>query len=92
MNNNSKIIKKKIPKHLWLVLDFNKLSIEECSFIKVNSPCVFRDDIPPLEKWYPINFRKMTDYDIEIMKYDFPILFKKVVNRYHTLKKQKILY
>jgi|TARA_B110000495_G_C22852860_1_gene497303 hypothetical protein len=91
MNNNSKIIKKKIPKHLWLVLDFNKLSIEECSFIKVNSPCVFRDDIPPLEKWYPINFRKMTDYDIEIMKYDFPILFKKVVNRYHVLKKQKIL-
>ncbi len=91
MNNNNKIKKRKIPKHLWLVLDFNKLSIEECSFIKVNSPCVFRDDIPPLEKWYPINFRKLTDYDIEIMKYDFPILFKKVVNRYHVLKKQKIL-
>tara|TARA_Y100001958_G_scaffold143127_1_gene119879 strand:- start:7726 stop:8028 length:303 start_codon:yes stop_codon:yes gene_type:complete len=92
-NKHNKPIKRtsKRVNNLRLILDYKTLSIEECSFIKVNSPCVYRDDIPPLENWFPIDFRKLTSYDVEIMRYDFPILFKKVIKEYHLLKKQKIL-
>lgn len=87
-NKQNKPIKRtsKRVNNLRLVLDYKTLSVQECSFIKVNSPCVYRDDIPPLEKWFPIDFTKLTYYDIEIMRYDFPKLFKKVLKKYKLLK------
>lgn len=75
-----------IPKKLWLILELEKLSIEDLSYIKIQSPSVFRDDIPPLEKWYKIDFNKLTNYDIEIIKIDFPKLFIKVCKKYKKLK------
>lgn len=77
-----------IPKKLWLVLDLDKLSIKDLSYIKIQSPSVYRDDIPPLEKWYKINFNKLTNYDIQIIKIDFPNLFIKIVKKYRKLYKK----
>ena len=79
-----------IPKKLWLILDLDKLSIEDLSYIKIQSPSVYRDDIPPLEKWYKIDFNKLTNYDIEIIKIDFPKLFIKVCKKYKKLKTKKL--
>ena len=39
---------------------------EDLSYIKIQSPSVYRDDIPPLEKWYKIDFNKLTNYDMQI--------------------------
>ena len=90
-NKHNKPIKRtsKRINNLRLILDYKILSIQECSFIKVNIPCVYRDDIPPLEKWFLIDFTKLTSYDVEIMRYDFPILFKKVIKEYHLLKNKR---
>lgn len=78
----------KISKNLWLILDLNKLSIQDLSYIKIQSPSVYRDDIPPLEKWYKIDFNKLTNYDIQIIKIDFPNLFIKIVKKYRKLYKK----
>jgi hypothetical protein len=82
-------IGEKIPRKFWLILELDKLSIEDFSYIKVCSPCVYRDDIPPLENWYPINFDLITDAEIQIIRCDFPLLFKRIVIDYNSLKKKK---
>ena len=73
-------------RNLSLILDIKKLNIEELSYIKIQAPCVYRDDIPPLENWYPINFKKLTNYDLMIIKIDFPKLYIKIKIKYKQNK------
>ena len=79
-----------IPKNLWLILDLHKLSIKDLSYIKIQSPSVYRDDIPPPEKWYKIDFTKLTNYDMQIIKIDFPELFIKIIKKHRRLYKKKV--
>tara|TARA_Y100001958_G_scaffold153762_1_gene141687 strand:- start:8625 stop:8906 length:282 start_codon:yes stop_codon:yes gene_type:complete len=79
-----------IPDNLWLILDLNKLTIKDLSYIKIQSPSVYRDDIPPLEEWYKIDFNKLTNYDIQIIKIDFPELFIKIIKKYRKFCKKRV--
>ena len=81
-------IRNKIPKNVWLILDLNKLSIADFQYIKIKRPCVYRDDIPPLENWYKFDFTTLTNEDVQIIYKDFPKLFKRLKKEYNELKRK----
>ena len=81
-------IRNQIPENVWLILDLNKLTIEDFQYIKIKSPCVYRDDIPPLENWYQFDFTTITNEDVKIIHRDFPELFKRLKLEYNELKRK----
>ena len=83
-----KEIRDQIPENVWLILDLNKLTIEDFQYIKIKSPCVYRDDIPPLETWYKFDFTTITNEDVKIIHRNFPELFKRLKLEYNELKRK----
>tara|TARA_B100000676_G_C17553268_1_gene568510 strand:+ start:172 stop:501 length:330 start_codon:yes stop_codon:yes gene_type:complete len=83
-----KDIRNQIPENVWLILDLNKLTIEDFQYIKIKSPCVYRDDIPPLETWYKFDFTTITNEDVKIIHRNFPELFKRLKLEYNELKRK----
>ena len=83
-----KEIRDQIPENVWLILDLDKLTIEDFQYIKIKSPCVYRDDIPPLETWYKFDFSTITNEDVKIIHRDFPELFKRLKLEYNELKRK----
>ena len=65
-------------KNLTLILDLNKLSIKDLSYIKICCPIIYRDDIPPINRWFKLDFDKITDEEFKIVLYDFPELYSNV--------------
>ena len=82
-----KEIRDQIPENVWLILDLDKLTIEDFQYIKIKSPCVYRDDIPPLETWYKFDFSTITNEDVKIIHRNFPELFKRLKLEYNELKR-----
>ena len=83
-----KEIRDQIPENVWLILDLDKLTIEDFQYIKIKSPCVYRDDIPPLETWYKFDFSTITNEDVKIIHRNFPELFKRLKLEYNELKRK----
>ena len=83
-----KEIRDQIPENVWLKLDLDKLTIEDFQYIKIKSPCVYRDDIPPLETWYKFDFSTITNEDVKIIHRNFPELFKRLKLEYNELKRK----
>ncbi len=83
-----KEIRDQIPENVWLILDLDKLTIEDFQYIKIKSPCVYRDDIPPLETWYKFDFTTITNEDVKIIHRNFPELFKRLKLEYNELKRK----
>ena len=65
-------------KNLSLILDLKKLSIQDLLYIKICCPIVYRDDIPPINKWFKLDLNKITDNEFKILINDFPELYNNV--------------